>query len=61
MHAVGTGEDALKVSEDVVGGEGDELAPTPKHPAEQVVGVESVGEVGDEPYRWSGGVGTLFL
>lgn len=59
VHAVASGEDALEVGEDVIGGECDELAPTPIHLAEQVVGIEPVGEVDDEPYRWSVGVGTL--
>jgi hypothetical protein len=58
---VGSEECALEVGVDVVGGECDELAPTPKHLAEQVVGIEPIGEVSDEPYRWSDGVGTLFL
>ena len=59
MHAVASGEDALEVGEDVIGRECDELAPTPIHLAEQVVGIEPVGEVDDEPYHWSVGVGTL--
>ena len=61
MHAVGGGEDAVQVGEDVVGCECDELAPTPKHLAEQIVGIEPVGEVGDEPLRQRVGVGTQFL
>ena len=61
VHAVGGGEDAFHVGEDVVGGECDELAPTPKHLAEQVVRIEPVGEVGDEPYHRSVGVGTMFV
>ena len=56
---VASREDALEVREDVMGGECDELAPTPIHLAEQVVGIEPVGEVDDEPYHWSVGVGTL--
>ena len=35
MHAVFGGEDALDVSEDVVGRECDELVATPKHLAEE--------------------------
>jgi hypothetical protein len=35
-----------QVGEDVIGGECDDLAPTPKHLAEQVVGIKHVGEVG---------------
>ena len=61
VHTVTGGEDAIEVREDVVGGECDELAPTPKHFAEKAVRIESVGEVGDEPYRRSGGVCTHFL
>ena len=61
MHTVAGGEDIVEVREDVVGGECDELTPSPKHLAEEVVRIESVGEVGDEPYRRSGGVWTHFL
>ena len=61
MHTVVGGEDAIEVYEDVAGGECDELAPTPKHLAEELVRIESVGEVCDEPYRRSGGVWTHFL
>ena len=42
------GEDVVVLHEDVVGGESDELAPTPKHAAEEVEGVEGVGEVGKD-------------
>ena len=48
---VASGEDALEVGEDVIGRECDELSPTPIHLAEQVVGIEPVGEVDDEPYH----------
>jgi hypothetical protein len=34
VHAVGSGEYAIEVGEDVVGGECNELAPTSKHLAE---------------------------
>ena len=43
VHTVAGGEDVIEVREDVVGGESDELAPTPKHLAEEVVRIESVG------------------
>ena len=48
MHARHSGEDVGVLREHVVGGESDELAATPKHPAEEVEGVECVGEVGKE-------------
>ena len=48
MHAHRGGEDVGVLREPVVGGESDELGTTPKHPAEQVEGVECVGEVGKE-------------
>ena len=48
MHAQRIGEDVVVLREHVVGGESDELAATPKHPAEEVEGVECVGEVGKE-------------
>ena len=48
MHARRGGEDVVVLSELVVGGESDELRVTPKHPAEEVEGVECVGEVGKE-------------
>ena len=46
MHARCGGEDVGVLREPVVGGESDELGATPKHPAEEVEGVECVGEVG---------------
>ena len=48
MHIVGSGEGVVEVGEDVVGGEGDELAPTPEDFAEEEVGVEAVGEASSE-------------
>ena len=48
MHAHRGGEDDVVLREPVVGGESDELGATPKHPAEEVEGVECVGEVGKE-------------
>ena len=48
MHARRDGEDVVVLREPVVGGESDELGATPKHPAEEVEGVECVGEVGKE-------------
>ena len=48
MHARRGEEDVGVLREHVVGGESDELAATPKHPAEEVEGVECVGEVGKE-------------
>ena len=46
---------STSVKKKVVGGECDELAPTPKHLA------KPVGEVGNKPCRHRGGVGTQFL
>ena len=48
MHARCGGEDVVVLREPVVGGESDELRATPKHLAEEVEGVECVGEVGKE-------------
>ena len=48
MHARRGGENVVVLREPVVGGESDELRATPKHPAEEVEGVECVGEVGKE-------------
>ena len=48
MHARRVGEDVVVLREHVVGGESDELAAISKHPAEEVEGVECVGEVGKE-------------
>ena len=42
------GEDVVVLHEDVVGGESNELAATQKHMAEEVEGVEGVGEVGKD-------------
>ena len=47
MHPVDGGEDVVEVGPNVVGGERDELASTPIHSAEEVVGVVVVDE-GDE-------------
>ena len=49
VHALIGGEGAVEVGEDVVHGECNELASTPKNTAEEVVGVEGVGEPHDEP------------
>ena len=46
VHVRRCGEDVVVLCEPVVGGESDELGATPKHPAEEVEGVECVGEVG---------------
>ena len=48
MRARRGGEDVVVLREPVVGGENDELGATPKRPAEEVEGVECVGEVGKE-------------
>ena len=48
MHAGRGGEDFGVLREHVVGGESDELIATPKHPAEEVEGIECVGEVDKE-------------
>ena len=48
MHVRRDGEDVVVICEPVVGGESDELGATPKHPAEEVEGIECVGEVGKE-------------
>ena len=49
MHGVGGGEGVVEVGVDVVGGEGDELAPTPKDLAEEEEVVEGVCEASKEP------------
>ena len=49
MHAVVGGEDVVEVGEDFVGGESYKLTPTPKHSAEEVEGIEGVGECSEEP------------
>ena len=61
MHTVAGGEDAVEVCEDVVGCECDEFASTPKHLAEEVVRIKSVGEGDGEPYRRRPGVWTHFI
>uniref|UniRef100_M8BNU6 Uncharacterized protein n=1 Tax=Aegilops tauschii TaxID=37682 RepID=M8BNU6_AEGTA len=48
VHARRGGEDVAVLHEDVVGGESDELAATPKHATKEVEGVEGVGEVGKD-------------
>lgn len=48
MHARCGGEDVGVLREPIKGGESDELGATPKHPAEEVEGVECVSEVGKE-------------
>ena len=48
VHARRGGEEVVVLREPVVGGESDELGATPKHPAEEVEGVECVGEVDKE-------------
>ena len=48
MHAVLGGEDVFEAGEDVVGGESNKLTPTPNHSAEEVEGVEGVGECSEE-------------
>ena len=48
MHPRRDGEDVGVLREHVVGGESDELTTTLKHPAEEVEGIECVGEVGKE-------------
>jgi hypothetical protein len=48
VHAVPSGEDALEVGEDVVGGECDELSALPIAVAEEVECVEWVGEANKE-------------
>ena len=58
---VAVGEDARHVGEEVVRGESDELLPTKKHLAEQVVGIEAVGEDGAVACRRRAGMGTQFL
>ena len=50
MHARRGGEDVGVLHEPVKGGESDELAATPKHPAKEVGGVKCVGEVGNHPF-----------
>ena len=49
VHALIGGEGTVEVREDVVHGECDELASTPKNTAEEVVGIEGVGEPHEEP------------
>ena len=44
MNGAHAAEDAVEVGEDVVGRECDELAPTPKHLAEEIVSISGVGE-----------------
>ena len=61
MHAVAGGGDVLDVGEDIVRREGYELAATPKDMAEEVVGIESVGEVGEKSSRGRTSVGMRLL
>jgi hypothetical protein len=45
VHAIGGREDTVQVGEAVVHGEGDELTAAPERSAEEVEGIERVGEV----------------
>ena len=49
MHAVASGEDALEVGEDVMGGESYELSTNPIHLPEEVESIEGVSECSEEP------------
>jgi hypothetical protein len=56
VHAIGGREDVVEVGEDVVHGEGDELAAALERSAEEVEGVERVGEVSkDRPDPYAAG------
>ena len=61
MHAVALGEGLVEVGENVIGGERDELASTPKHLAEEVVRVVGVGEGDVEPDDGPVGVAVVVL
>ena len=61
MHPVAGGEDAVDVGVDVEGGERDVLASTPKDLPEEEVGVETVGEVGDQRSRRTTRVGSVLF
>lgn len=61
VHNFASGEDVVEVSEDVVGCECDEFTSTPKHHAEEVVHIKSVGEGDGEPYQRNPGVWTHLL
>ena len=58
---VAVGEDGRHVGEEVVRGECDELLPTKKHLAEQVIGIKTVGEDGAIACRPRAGVFAQFL
>jgi hypothetical protein len=59
VHAVGGREDVVEVGEDVVHGEGNELAAAPERSAEELEGVEQVGEVSkDRPDSYAMGART---